>query len=61
MFSHRRCQFSSLSQTVGSVTRNAGITYDLNGRPSTLTYPAGFVITYEHHIDGQIESIKKEY
>jgi len=19
---------------------------------STLTYPAGFVITYEHHIDG---------
>ena len=52
MFSHRRCQFSSLSQTVGSVTRNAGITYDLNGRPSTLTYPAGFVITYEHHIDG---------
>ena len=61
MLDHGGRQLSSLSQTVGSVTRNAGITYGLNGRPSTLNYPAGFVIAYENNDDRQIETIKKEY
>jgi len=51
-------QLSGMIQTVGSITRTAGVTYDLDRRVSTITYPAGFVVSYEYNNDGQIETIK---
>jgi len=47
-------------QVVGNVTRNAAITYNANGKIATLTYPAGFVISYEYNNDGQLTVIKKD-
>jgi len=53
-------QPTSFSQTYGNVTRNASISYDLEGRVASITYPAGFVVSYEYNADGQIQSIKRD-
>ena len=44
---------------MGSLTRTASVTYDLAGRISTLTYPAGFTVEYVRNADGQVTVIKK--
>ena len=40
--------------------RTAGLTYDANGRLETITYPAGFTVTYVHNVDGQLDQIRKD-
>lgn len=47
-------------QVVGNLTRSAAITYNANGQITTLTYPAGFVLSYEYNNDGQLTAIKKD-
>jgi len=49
---------ASLSQIVDSGTRSASVTYDATDRLQTLTYPAGFVVTYEANDDGQLTAVK---
>ena len=39
-------------------TRTAGLTYDPNGRLETITYPAGFTVTYVYNADGQLDQIR---
>ncbi|MCX6972328.1 MAG: hypothetical protein NTV93_19565 [Verrucomicrobia bacterium] len=54
-------RLSGLSQIVAySAERTAGLTYDLDGRVATITYPEGFVVAYVYNNDGQIKFIKKD-
>jgi YD repeat-containing protein len=52
-------RLATLEQTIGNVTRTASATYENTGRLSTLTYPAGFTISYQYNGDGQVTAIKK--
>ncbi len=45
------------SQTTGSVTLEVGYSYDIYGRPASLTTPSGQVLTYEY-TNGELSGLK---
>lgn len=44
-------------QTISSVTKSIGYTYNLGGSVATMTYPSGRVYTYTYNNAGQIASL----
>jgi RHS repeat-associated protein len=44
-------------QTIATVTKSIGYTYNLNGSAATMTYPSGRVYTYTYNNAGQIASL----
>jgi RHS repeat-associated protein len=45
-------------QTIGTVTKSIGQSYNLDGSVATMTYPSGRVYTYTYNNAGQIATLK---
>jgi len=47
----------SSTQTIGATSKTMASTYDLLGRPSTMTYPDGEIVSYGYNADGSLASV----
>jgi RHS repeat-associated protein len=48
---------SSVSKTIGTVTKTFGYTYNLDNSVGTLTYPSGTVLTYRPTTAGRVDKV----